>query len=49
MVLTVFTVMLICALICFLLDAFRVSAAVSWWPLGWAFIVMAVLFGGRPL
>lgn len=47
MIITIATILLICALVSFLLDAFRVPAGVSWTPLGFAFVVAAVLFGLR--
>jgi hypothetical protein len=37
------TLLYIGALICFLLDAFRVSAAVNWTPLAFALLVATLL------
>ena len=42
--------LLILAIIAFLLDAFRVPAAVGWTPLGYALVTAAVavsMYGGR--
>lgn len=36
-------IFLILALVCFLLAAFNVPAKVSWVPLGYAFIVLALI------
>jgi hypothetical protein len=37
---------LACAFVCFLLCAFKVTARiVDFWPLGWAFVMLAVIFG----
>jgi len=44
--LTVSAVFLILAVVCWLLEAARVPAALAWWPLGWAFVGLAVLCGG---
>jgi hypothetical protein len=35
-------VLLICAVICFGLDAFRVSGPLNWTPAGFAFVVVAL-------
>lgn len=39
-------IFLIGALVCWLLAAFRVQAAVDWFPLGWAFVAAYWLTGG---
>jgi hypothetical protein len=36
-------ILVICAIVCFCLDAFRVAARISWTPLGFAFVTAAVL------
>lgn len=41
---TVFGFCLLVAFICFLLDGFKVQAAVAWTPLGFAAVVGAFLF-----
>jgi len=42
---TIATLFLIAALVSWLLAAFRVAAAVDWFPLGWAFVACAWLSG----
>jgi hypothetical protein len=36
-------ILLLVAAVCFILDAARVPAAVSWTPLAWAFVVFAAM------
>lgn len=46
---TVGSIFLVGALVSWLLAAFRVPAAVDWFPLGWAFIAIAWLLGAAVL
>jgi len=46
MVVTRSLIFLICALVCFLLAAFKVPASVDWTNLAFAFITAALIFGG---
>jgi hypothetical protein len=45
MILTASLICLILAFVCFLLAAFGVSARVSWRDLGYACVVLALIFG----
>jgi hypothetical protein len=46
---TIASIFLILAIIAWFLAAFRVPAAVDWFPLGWAFVGIAWLCGAAVL
>lgn len=46
---TVGSIFLIGAIVCWLLAAFRVPAAVDFFPLGWAFVAIAWLCGSAAI
>jgi hypothetical protein len=45
--LTIGLIFLLFAFICFILASFKVAALVDFWPLGWAFVVLAFIFGAH--
>jgi hypothetical protein len=45
MLLTIGLIFLLFAFICFILASFKVTAIVDFWPLGWACVMLAFIFG----